>query len=139
MAYANFPAASSGGGIKSIQRGTAASAGTITITSVDTSKTFVNCFSTASSGNVKASGTVSAWNGSTGSSTIGGRAEFNGAIGDYAFSTLGNVGAFNVSGNAMNISGGTTNLMAGVNGAYLTGATSLVATGPCRYEIVEFA
>jgi len=58
-----FPT-STGGGIKSVQRGSAASAGTVTITSVDTSKAFVNIFGTASAGSPALSGAVSAINAS---------------------------------------------------------------------------
>lgn len=32
-----------------------------------------------------------------------------------------------------------TNFIVGVNGAYLSNSTTLVATGACRWEVVEFA
>jgi hypothetical protein len=49
-----------------------------------------------------------------------------------------NANGANVSLNSQAISGGTTNLIAGVNGAYLSNSTTLVVTGPCRYEVVEY-
>jgi hypothetical protein len=51
--------------IKSLQTGTAVSAGTITISAVNTAKTVVHSISTGSSGTVAATGTLSAANGST--------------------------------------------------------------------------
>ena len=67
MGIATFPASSSGlsSAIKSLQRGSAASAGNITISSVDTTKTMVNSFSTASAGTVAATGSVNAATGSS--------------------------------------------------------------------------
>jgi len=62
MASGVFPAASSGG-IKSVQRGLATAAGTVTITSVDITKSFVNIFGTTSSGTVAASGSINAISG----------------------------------------------------------------------------
>ena len=67
MGVASFPA--SGGGlssvVKSLQTGTASSAGTITISAVNTAKTFVTSVSTGSAGQVAASGSINAANGST--------------------------------------------------------------------------
>jgi hypothetical protein len=65
MGIASFPAASGGlsSVVKSIQRGVAASSGNITITAVDTTKSMVNSFSTASTGTVAASGAISAASG----------------------------------------------------------------------------
>jgi len=68
MGVASFPA-SGGGGlssvVKSLQTGTASSAGTVTITAVNTSKTVVYATSTGSAGTVAASGSINAANGST--------------------------------------------------------------------------
>lgn len=36
------------------------------------------------------------------------------------------------------ISGGSNNLVSAVYGVYLSNSTTLVATGPCRYEVVEY-
>jgi len=65
MGIATFPASSAGlaSVVKSVQRGTAATAGNITITAVDTTKTQVFSFSTGSAGTVQATGTLSAASG----------------------------------------------------------------------------
>ena len=67
MGVASYPA--SGGGlssvVKSLQTGTASSAGTITISAVNTAKTFVTSVSTGSAGQVAASGSINAANGTT--------------------------------------------------------------------------
>jgi hypothetical protein len=68
MGVASCPA-SGGGGlssvVKSLQTGTASSSGTITISAVNTAKTFVYATSTGSAGTVAASGSINAANGST--------------------------------------------------------------------------
>jgi hypothetical protein len=106
MALSTFPVASSGGGIKSIQRGEALSATSITITSVSTTKTTVKSFGTASSGSV--------------------------GINTNSGAGLGPVWRQSATWN------GGTGFFAGTYGAYLSNATTIVTTGPCRYEIVEF-
>jgi hypothetical protein len=168
-----FPA-TTGGGIKSVQRGSAGAAGTVTITAVNIDKAFVNIFGTASSGAPALSGGVSAVNasinaanGTTGSRTgsNSGNGGFNsgnnnpsladtlaganvyGAYNGFQITAynfnLGsqNVGlnATNASLNAQNFSGGSTNLVAAVVQGYLSGSTSLEVSGPCRWEVVEFA
>ena len=70
LSVLNQPAASSGG-IKSVQRGSAASAGNVTITAVDIAKSFVTVFGTTSSGTVAASAVVNA---QTGNQTLVGPA-----------------------------------------------------------------
>lgn len=182
MGIAQIPASSGGlsSVVKSVQRGSAASAGNITITAVDISKTLVNSFSTSSSGTVAASGSINAASGSasaqsgtssamSGSGNAGIFLGMNtnpnstqlGTGGNYTYSnrygeSFGpfagasanlnmsnnaqnvNLNAQNISLNATNLTGGTTNLVAGVNGAYLSNSTTLVVTGPCRYEVVEY-
>ena len=49
-----------------------------------------------------------------------------------------NTNGMNVGLNATNISGGSTALTAATYGAYLSNSTTLVVTGPCRYEVVEY-
>jgi hypothetical protein len=49
-----------------------------------------------------------------------------------------NVNAQNIGLNATNISGGSTSLTTAVYGVYLVNSTTLTATGPCRYEVVEY-
>ena len=60
MGIAQYPAASSSSSspVKSIQRGSAASSGNVTISSIDITKAFVNIYGTASSGTVAASASV---------------------------------------------------------------------------------
>ena len=62
MGLATFPLPSAGG-IKSVQRGLAAGAGTVTITAVNIAKSFVNVFGTTSTGTVAATGNINAMNG----------------------------------------------------------------------------
>lgn len=155
MGIAQIPAASSGltSAIRSIQRGSAASAGNITITSVTTSKTIVNSFATSFSGTVAASASINAANGNTGavstsSSSVNiGPFALSGTATRYGSNPGGNttntgtINAMNVNGssvtlNSTSLTGGTTNLAA--SGAYLTDATTLTTTGACRYEVIEY-
>jgi hypothetical protein len=130
-----------GGGIKAVQRGSAASAGTVTITAVDINKAFVNVFGTASSGTVAATGAVSATNGATAASTSNLRnSNYTTNTGfDSGSSTPISNPATNIAMNAANLSGGTNNLVAAVVQGYLSNSTSLVVSGACRWEVVEFA
>jgi hypothetical protein len=129
MGVAVFPAAATGG-IKSVQRGLAGAAGTVTITSVDTSKSFVQVYGTASSGVAAlsgnmASGTISNWNVRT--STSAGYLDPNGTFVIEGVTLPGQT-----------ISGGTTTLVTAVVQGYLSNSTSLVVSGACRWEVVEF-
>ncbi len=171
MGIATFPAAASGG-IKSVQRGSAASAGTVTITTVDITKSFVNVFGTTSSGAPALSGSVSAVNATinaangTASARSGTNAQGRIYQGNdspnlgniYTGSSAGNaIGGMRVDATAMNfnaqnislnsttaalnaanISGGSNNLVAAVVQGYLSDSTSLVVSGACRWEVVEF-
>lgn len=171
MGIATYPAPSAGGGIKAVQRGSAASAGTVTITSVDITKSFVNVFGTASSGTVAATGAISAATGSTSTATqpvplpyiFDGNAnswrratngQLSTASNGSGLTNAGNadvtntgivtnvtstVNAMNISLNATNISGGTNNLVTATTQGYLSNSTSLVVSGACRWEVVEFA
>jgi len=113
--------------IKSIQRGTASSAGAITITSVNTSNTFVKSYSTGSAGTVAAtgntSGTLSPSGGNTGHGP-GGNAATNGSWPNYV--------------GTISISAGSTSLTASEYGVYLTNSTTLTATGACKWEVIEY-
>jgi hypothetical protein len=104
MAVAIYPTPSAGGGIKSIQRGEALAAGNITITSVDTTKSTLVSFPTASSGNVNIS-----WGGAGGS--------------ELKQSNPWQAG---------------TGFHTGTYGVYFSNSTTIVATGACRWEVVEF-
>lgn len=185
MGIATFPASASGLStvVKSIQRGVAGSAGNITISAVDTTKTSVRSFSTSAAGTVAATGTLSGATGSTSATSTSSQSgnmssnaftvsfansastgtlssysppQFNARYGyvvtpgsptvsstSFSFSGSVNANAMNVNGanvslNATNLSGGSTNLTAASYGVYLQDSTTLVATGPCRYEVVEY-
>jgi hypothetical protein len=124
MTISTYPAASSGG-IKSVQRGSAGAAGTVTITAVDVNKAFVQVFGTTSSGTVALSGIVGAQNHSANTGINGS----NNTPGPSAGSS---------SVGASNISGGTNNLVSGIVQGYLSNSTSLIVSGACRWEVVEF-
>ena len=121
--------AAAGGGIKSVQRGQAVSAGNVTITSVNVEKSFVTSFSEGSAG------TVASNSASTGTLSPGG-----GAIQNVAFNGQpnGNAGSFASYSGTRTFSGGTMDATVKVMGAYLSNSTTLVTTGACRWEIVEF-
>lgn len=172
MGIQAFPA-TTGGGIKSVQRGSAGAAGTVTIIAVDVTKSFVNIFGTASSGapalsgtvsgpsaNVgAANGTASAQSGSNASATMttgnnnpqlgniysgGTPASATGGwrLNGYNFNLNAQniaVNAVNAAFNASSISAGSTNLITAVVQGYLSSSTSLVVSGPCRWEVVEFS
>jgi hypothetical protein len=113
--------------IKSIQRGSAASAGTVTISSVDTSKTFVKSYPTGSAGTITSSantsGTLSPSGGNTGHGP-GSNAATNGSWPNYV--------------GTRSISGGSTSLTVAEYGVYLTNSTTLTATGACKWEVIEY-
>ena len=112
--------------IKSIQRGTAASAGSITISSVNINKSFVRSFSVGSAGTVAATGNeIGILNPSGGSVA----ASSNGAMGGGSFPNF--IGT-------RSISGGTTNLVSAEYGVSLTNSTTLTATGSCRWQVIEY-
>jgi hypothetical protein len=127
-----FPAPSAGGGIKLVQRGVAASAGNITITGVDTTKTFVRSFSEGAAGTV-----------ATNSSSTGTLSPSNGRIvNTYGNANAGGadtVGNFPTLSGTRTLSGGTMDATTKQMGVYLSDSTTLVATGACRWEVVEFA
>jgi hypothetical protein len=128
MGIATFPTAA-GGGIKLVQRGQAVSAGSITITAVDTTKTFVRSFSEGAAGTVA---TNSASNGTL--SPSGGQ-----QVGDYAGVVAGEKGTAPSYVGTRTLSGGTMDATTKQMGVYLSNSTTLVATGACRWEVVEFA
>jgi hypothetical protein len=179
MGLSTFPAVASP--IKSIQRGVAASAGNITISSVKIAKTTTRSFSAGSAGTVAATGTVAAANGATSGisfsagggsmsllsnnvnvSVVGGNGGGSWAQpGNYfggnpatryvagqpaSYYTGGhpmylnamNTNGMNVGMNSQGISGGTTALATESYGIYLVDAVTVYATGPCRYEVIEY-
>jgi hypothetical protein len=171
MGIATFPAASGGlaSVIKSLQRGTAATAGNITISSVDTTKTICNSFSTGSAGSVAATGSINAATGTTSASSTSGAVigagnssthgsqftqfasffvyggRYSPPIPQFSFNNVSsgsiaaqNINAQNVSLNATNLTGGSTSLTSAVYGIHLVNSTTITATGPCRYEVIEY-
>ena len=158
MAINTYPAIASP--VKSVQRGSAGGAGTVTITAVDISKSMVHIFGTTSSGTVSASFNMSM---NAGNTTAFGENAFNtNNFGDtripYSGSTqnwgsnqpqtnginrnAGNVGSWftsvAVNSGTASVGAGSTNLVAAVVQGYLSGSTSLVVSGACRWEVVEF-
>jgi len=146
MASTVFPAASSGG-IKSVQRGQAVSAGNITITAVDTTKTFVRSFSEGAAGTVATNSTVAAHNvtipaygayrvtNNSNAATMGTTV----STGDFSGNPWSHYNpAQTASAAAAAASGGTMDATTKAMGVYLSNSTTLVATGACRYEVVEF-
>ena len=119
-----------GGGIKSVQRGSAAGSGNVTITAVNVDKSFVTVFGTASSGTVAASGSTTAV---TGASNNAFRFLNSG------FGLHMELSGMNINIPALTFSGGTNNLVSAVVQGFLANSTTLTVSGACRYEVVEFA
>ena len=126
MAYTTFPATSST--IKSVQRGSTASAGNVTISSIDISKSFINSFSTSSSGSV---GTNSSTSGTL--TPSGG----NVSVSSPSFNPAG--GSFPNYVGTRSYSGGSTSLTSASFGAYIANSTTNTTTGACRWEVVEYS
>lgn len=128
MAVAIYPQASSSP-IKSIQRGNAASAGSITISAVNTSKCFVRSFSNGSAGSVGITGTTAGTLSPSGGS---------GPVSGDGSSNNNTSGSFpNLSG-TRTITAGATSLTSKEFGVTLTNSTTLTATGACYWEVVEY-
>ncbi len=112
--------------IKSTQRGSVVSAGSVTISSVDLSKSFVISFSTGAAGTVATnsseSGTLTPSGGSCASQGNG--------------SNSG--GSWPTYSGTRSLSGGSTSLYSAEYGAYLTNSTTLTTTGACRWQVVEY-
>lgn len=127
MGIATFPAASASP-IKSIQRGYAASAGAITISSVNTAKAFVRGFSDGSAGSAGATGTDS------GTLTPAG----GGTVTPTTGSVRVDASSFPTYSGTRTFSAGSTNLTSSEFNVYLTNSTTLTATGACYWEVVEY-
>ena len=116
-----------GGGIKSIQRGTAASAGAITITAVDITKTVVYSLGTGSAGTVAARGDLA-----LNPNYVGGFTPSPGGAGS-------GTSAPTIPTYSGSLTGGTTSgLFAGQYGCVLTNSTTITANGACTYQVVEY-
>jgi hypothetical protein len=115
--------------IKSIQRGVAASAGDIIITSVNVSKSFVNSYARGSAGTVAGTGnTTGTYTPSGGAvGAPGGNLNTNGSFPTYAGTrTLASA------------TGGASDLVTARYGAYLVNSISLTVTGACNWEVIEY-
>jgi len=112
--------------IKSVQRGTAASAGNITISSVNTNKAFVTSFSTGAAGTVAGS-----------ANTSGTYTPSGGSVGAPG-GNLNTSGSFPTYSGTRSLSGGSTSLIAAKYGAYLVNATTITVTGACSWQVVEY-
>ena len=134
MALSTFPAAS-GGGIKSVQRGQAVSAGNITITAVDTAKTFVRSFSEGAAGTVASNSTVTGTLSPSGGD-IAGSGTTGGPGNQYDINAGGSFASYS---GTRTLSGGTMDATTKQMGSYLLNSTTITVTGACRYEVVEFA
>jgi hypothetical protein len=124
---------SAGGGIKSVQRGQAVSSGSITITSVNTSKAFVSTFSEGAAGTVAVSGSVTGTLSPSGGS-ISGTGQTGGAS-QYSRNAGGSFASYT---GTRTFSGGTMDATTKEMGGYLSNSTTLVVTGACRWQVVEF-
>ena len=154
MAINTYPAVASP--VKSIQRGSAAGAGSITVTTIVPSKSTLQVFGTASSGTVAASfglnapgagNTTIVGNMRTGSTNFYATAPVpGGSTGLSAFQQYGSSGgnaawqrtvAVN-AGTAPTPNAGSNNLVAAVVSGYISDATTIVVSGACRWELVEY-
>ena len=110
--------------IKSIQRGTIAGAGNVTISAVTMAKTTVKSFSNSSAGNVAGRGSITL-------------TPSGGYVGkEYEFGTGITSGSFpSYSGS---FSGGSTDLITKEYGAKLTSTTNIYCSGACIWEVIEY-
>lgn len=114
--------------IKSLQRGSAATSGTITISQVNMSKTFVRSFSNGAGGTVAPSGSSGGtYNPSGGNISNAGGTGF--VTGGGSHPTYSGTRTFTA---------GTTNAITGKYGAYLASSTTISVDGPCYWEVVEY-
>jgi hypothetical protein len=125
MAYSTFPATSSI--IKSVQRGSTASAGNVTISSIDISKSFANSFSIGSAGSA-----------ATNSSTSGTYTPQGGNFAQYSSNFPPGSGSWPNLIGTRNFSGGSTSLVSSAYGAFIVNSTTITVTGACRWEVVEY-
>jgi hypothetical protein len=116
--------------IKSIQRGVASSAGNITISSIDTSKSFIRSYSTGAAGSAGVVGSESGTLSPTGFYSFGGTGGGNASAGGGSFP--------NYAGTRSNAAGSTT-ITVSEYGAYIVNSTTITATGSCRWEVVEYS
>lgn len=143
--------------IKSVQRGNATSAGTITINSVDMNKTVIHSVSKGSAGYVAVRGNITG-NLTASSHSVSGSVKLYPSIEywtvegegthtssdankmyhpDYTGTASLTAAAHTVSG-TRTISGGTTDLTVKEYSAVLASATTIAVDGPCEWQVVEY-
>ena len=127
MAISSFPETISP--IKLIQRGSAASAGNITITSVNVDKSFIRSFSTGSAGSAQVTGNESGTLNPSGGSIVGPGGGGGAVSGGGTFANYSGTRSF---------SGGSTSITVQEYGAYIINSTTITVTGACRWEVVEY-
>jgi len=128
MATSLFPESIST--IKSIQRGSTAGAGNVTISSIDTNKSFIRSFSTSSAGSAQLVGNESGTLNPSGGSIVGPGGGGGAVSGGGTFANYAGTRSF---------SGGTTAVTVQEYGAYIVNSTTITATGACRWEVVEYS
>ncbi len=116
--------------IKSIQRGSTSSAGNVTISSIDTNKSFIRSFSTGSAGSAQLVGNESGTLNPNGGSIVGPSGGGGAVAGGGTFA--------NYSGNRT-FSGGSTSITVQEYGAYIVNSTTITVSGACRWEVVEYS
>jgi hypothetical protein len=124
MGTSVYPATSSI--IKSIQRGNSSSSGPVTITSVNTAKTFVYSFSNGSAGSAGVTGSFSGTlspSGGTCTATPGS---------GWAGAT------FPTYAGSQSLSAGATSIITSAYGVTLTNATTITVNGSCYWQVVEY-
>lgn len=114
--------------IKSIQRGLAATSGTVTISQIDINKSFVISRSVSSSGTIGITGTETGTLSPTGGSVVG-TGGGNAVSGGGSFATYSGT---------RTVSAGATSITLAEFGARITSSTTLTTTGACRWEVVEY-
>ena len=108
-----------------VQRGVFASAGSVTITAVNTSKSFIISVSKGSAGYVAARGTISLTP-SGGDITMPANSSGVTYVRDGSFPSYSGA-----------ITGGTTDLTTKAYSAVLTNSTTITADGPCEWQVIE--
>ena len=142
MGITSVGASTSSSAIKAVQTGSAAGAGNVTITSVDVNKSFVQVFGTASSGAAAVSGAASAFTGTFPATDLknwqGGGSSLSNGTNNSGGGKAYQIPSTTMNFNGITLSGGTTNLVAATVQGYLSNATTLVVSGACRWQVVEF-
>ncbi len=123
-----------GGGIKSIQRGVyTGGGGTITISSVDITKSVISTVSKSSAGTVAATGNITGTLSDSGGTPIKSGATFGSTSSTYYGASFPHYSGTRA------LSAGTTSLITKQYSAVITNATTITADGPCEWQVVEYS